>query len=507
MKILLVNPKNRFTKSVPLSLAYLAAVLEKEGHNVRVYDPTPKELRDYIKRYGQALTYDRAISFESQSYLPHFEKFLKSFSPELVGFSSMTAQVPMALAMAQLVKKCLDIPTIFGGVHPSSMPFETLKYQDVDSIVIGEGERTICDLAETIENNKSIENVKGIGYKKSGKLFLTEQRPLIENIDELPFPARHLFPMNWYTQRSAIMGTHWLRATNMITGRGCPFNCIFCASRKVWGGDYRMHSAHRVVDEIEHMMNNYKLEGITFDDDTFTINRKRTIAICKEIQDRGLNFLWSAQMRTDTVHEDILREIKKADCVRISFGVESGSDKVLEALNKGTHVYQAKNAFDLCKKYRIKTRANFMIVNPEETIEDIQKTKKLAHELNADFTVFFITISYPGTPLYEMAIKNKWIKNDVPLEEYMHTLGTDLEISMEIDFDSEELKKILVQLKSEFSNRELITFLKQRKFIFDMLLITIKQPQTLPKVVKQLLRTGNLKLSLREFMEAQKFEE
>lgn len=479
MKILLVNPKIYNRRAVPLGLAYIGAVLEENGHDVKVYDPAPYE----------NIT---------------LEKTLRSFDPELVGVTCTTAQMPKGLDMAHIIKNfSKDVPIVLGGVHPTSAPQQTLEFEDVDIVVIGEGEETMRELADSLEKNKDIGEVKGIGYKEDNRIKFTEPRPLIKNLDDIPYPARDLFPMKWYTQRCTNLRGLWLSATNQMSSRGCPFTCAYCASAQVWRRKLRTISAGKVVDEMELLLEKYKIEGIGFSDDTFAVNKKRTIKICEEIRNRKLDLVWTVGLRVDTVDEEIIKELSKSGCVQISFGVESGSEKVLNALNKGTNPAQTVRAFKICKKYGIRRLATFMIGNPEETMEDIEKTRKLAHAIDADFAEFFITTPYPGTKLYEMAIQNKWISSEHGLTKYQH--GGDLvDPFMEINFSAEELIELQKKLKSEFVSRKLRYYMLNPRFMLDMLMVSITKPLTIPKAILKFIKTMNLEYSLREFEIAQR---
>ena len=249
MKVLFVYPKTYYRRALPLGIAYIAAVLRENGHTVKVYDPAPYE----------------KVSFRG---------FLRKFDPEVVGFSSTTLQMLNTLEMLRVVKDVNpNIYTILGGVHPTSDPGTTLANKNVDFVVFGEGEETTRELIDFLEKGKDISSVKGIGYKKEGQKF-TERRPYIEDIDSLPFPARDLFPMKWYSQATTTIRGSWLRTTNIMTSRGCPYNCIYCASKVMWNRNFRMNSAERVVDEMEFIINKYKLEALILVDDTFYINKK-----------------------------------------------------------------------------------------------------------------------------------------------------------------------------------------------------------------------------------------
>lgn len=467
MRVLLINPKMYYRRGLPLGLAYIAAVLRENGHDVKVYDPAP---------------YDKTT----------LQQALKRFQPECVGIACMSPSFFMAAEMAAQVKQYADIPVIFGGVHPTSMPLETLENKNIDYIVIGEGEITCLELVNAIEKQKPVRGIKGIGFKDGKRKALTSPRPLIENMDTIPLPARDLFPMRWYTQRSTQIRGSWYRQTGMFTSRGCPSDCVFCASKIMFGRRFRPRSTEKVVDEIEMLLGKYRLEALTFDDDSFAVNRERAINICKEIRKRKLDFIWHAQMRTDTVHDDVVQEMAKSGCIQASFGVESGSLKVLKAMHKGNSPEDAIRAFGICKKYGIKTLANFMLGNPEETLEDIEMTRQLAHKLDADYNGFYITMPYPGTELYRMARENNWIGHDMDFSGLIQgpTTNTERQPMMKINIDPQELKRIRNQIESEFIKKELKTYLKNRQFVVDMVLMNLAMPQTMFRAISKCITSG-----------------
>jgi len=466
MKVLLVHPKTYYRRGIPLGLAYIAAVLREDGHNVRVYDPAP---------------YDKTT----------LEEALRKFQPDVAGFTCTTPTTPKALEMAATVKNYSDIPVIFGGVHPTSDPHGTLGYKEVDYIIMGEGEETAKELVDAIEGKKPLDGVKGIGYNNGAKKKINEPRPLIKDLDSLPLPARDLFPMRWYTQRSTQIRGCWYSQTGLFTSRGCPSDCIFCASKIMFKRMFRPRSPEKVVDEVEHLLGKYKLEALTFDDDSFAVNRHRAIDICKEIRKRGLDFVWHAQMRTDTTHEDVVKEMVKSGCIQVSFGVESGSPRVLEAMHKGNTPQDAVNAFRICKRHGLKTLANFMLGNPEETEEDIEMTRQLAHKLDADYTGFYITIPYPGTELYRMATENGWLIPGKTLGDFVQGMSGRCPV-MRINFDPEELVRIHNRIESEFLSDDIKNYMRNTKFLKDMAVFLACRPQALIKSFAKYIKTMRL---------------
>ncbi|MDP7115913.1 MAG: radical SAM protein, partial [Candidatus Woesearchaeota archaeon] len=386
MKILLVNPKIYPVRRVPLGLAYIAAVLKKENYNVKVYDPI--EHKD-----------------------SEFKNLLLDYKPDVVGYTSTTPQSVLVKRLSHIVKASLpNTYNIVGGVHATEMPKDLLSDKSIDFTIIGEGELTVLELIKHLEHKIDLKDIKGLAYRKDNTIHFNEPRPLIENLDTLPFPARDLFNMDYVNQKNIhTMRGLWLKSLSVMTSRGCPFRCIYCASKTMWSRRARQRSSKNIVNEIEHLLSKYNVEGIMFIDDTFTLNRERVFEICDEIKRRNLKFKLQINSRVNTIDEEIIKALKSVGLIQVTFGVESGSRKILKVLKKDTTPEQAITAFRLCQKHGIGTVANFMIGNPEETLKDIEETVNHAKKLNATFTDIFITTPFPNTELWYMAVKNKWI--------------------------------------------------------------------------------------------------
>ena len=322
MKVLLLTPnvtaKERYGKKLEklgpmlfssLGIAYVASVLEKSGHKVRIIDSPvegmdPQGLRDYLSRN----------SFDA------------------IGISVLT---PMYAAFVETLR-CIKPVTgkavlLAGGPHPSIFPGETLKENpELDYVVYGEGELTTVELLRALEKGKPVSRIKGIAYRKAGKIRVNPPRPYIRDLDDLPLPARHLMPMDKYVPAPSTYRA--LPALNMITTRGCPFNCIYCSSRSIFGRVYRQHSVGRVIREIEHLIKKYGAREIYFLDDLFTFNRKWVNNLCDEIIRKGLNrkICWSCNTRVNLIDLETLRKMKAAGCWQIHYGIEAGSARLLK---------------------------------------------------------------------------------------------------------------------------------------------------------------------------------
>ena len=360
-----------------MGLAYLAAVLEQHGYKVEILDAPAFQL-----------TYEK-IPTE-----------VERRKPDIVGVTATTAVAPSALKTAQMVKDAVpEALVVMGGPHITFLPEETMKAEPSIQIgVIGEGEYTLLDLVKTWEKNGNLKEVKGVIYRENGSLKYAEPRPLIENLDELPFPARHLLPM----ERYKVFGKHEILGL-IFTSRGCPFNCTFCSSSLIFGKKFRARSPKNVVDEVEEFVEQYKSNHIEFVDDLFIFDKKRVKEICRELKERGLDVLWVCSARVDTVDGEIFKVIRDAGCIMVYLGVESGVQRVLNLMRKGIKVEQSVRAVKLAKEAGLQVVASFVLGIPGETWEEAMETIRFAKKLDPDFVQFSLATPFPGTELYRVA--------------------------------------------------------------------------------------------------------
>ena len=369
----------------PLGLLYLAGYLEKHSnHNVVVLD-----------------------SQVDQSDYPALKSKIARINPDVVGLTAMTLTLIDVVKTANLVKDInKNIRVVLGGPHTYLFPEETIDFENVDYLVLGEGEKTFKELLDNLGDKAKLRKIQGLVFKDGGSIVNTGISPLIENLDELPFPARHLTPYKKYSSLLAKRSP----VTTIFTSRGCPFQCSFCA-RPHLGKKYRAQSAQRVVDELQECTKMGIYEFL-FYDDTFMVNRQRVIDICKEIVKRKLDIGWDIRTRVDTVDEEMLRHLKMAGCQGIHYGVEAGTEKILRVLNKDITLGRVKEAFDLTRKHKISILAYFMIGNPSETREDIYETFRVVKNLNPDYLHMTILTPFPGTKIYLDGLKNGNIGKD-----------------------------------------------------------------------------------------------
>jgi len=377
--ITLVNPPQTSgapeSGFIPLGIGYLAAVLENDGYAVDIID---YQVQKHTKR--------------------ELESELTQLQPDIIGITSTTLTYKSATEIVKTAKEtCPDSLTILGGPHVTVLDEQTLREQpEVDIIVRGEGEQTLLELADLASkaNLKELEEVAGITFRKNGQIVQTPDRPFIQNIDELPYPAFKHFDISKYR----IFGKTYLP---VITSRGCPFHCTFCLASRMCGRRFRARSPKNVVDELEFLRDTYGADAISFYDDTFTFDRKRAREICKEMKNRKFDLQWDCRTRVDRITKEDLAILRDANCRLIHFGVESGSQKMLNAMKKGTTVEQNERAIKWAKEVGISVAISVIIGYPGETTDMLQQTLDFIYKTQPDYVYMCVAIPYPGTELYD----------------------------------------------------------------------------------------------------------
>ncbi len=399
MKILLIHPpslnpiESCLPKTIdegrgfipPLGLMCLASYIKKHSdHEVEIIDSIVEEL-NYNK----------------------LEKRIEKSRPDMIGITAMTFALLDVLETAKLAKR-INPQTIVvvGGPHPTIYPEETARFKEIDFCVIGEGEKPIIELMKNIADPKKLSEIKGLAFKGEAGIINTGQSEFINDLDDLPFPRRQLVPYKKYF--SSISSNFPI--TTMFTSRGCPYKCLFC-DRPQLGKLFRARSAKNVVDEMEEC-EKIGIKEIFMYDDTFGTDRQRVIDICDEISRRNLKISWDVRTRVNTVNEEILLKMKKAGCERIHYGVEAGTQKILDVLRKGITLEMVEKTFKLTQKIGIKAEAYFMIGSPTETKEDILKTIEFMKKIKPDYVHITIVTPFPATDLYRLGLEQKVLPFD-----------------------------------------------------------------------------------------------
>lgn len=392
MKVLFVNPPQTASKykfmgviAPPLGIAYMAGVLQENHIDVEILDASAEDM-----------------DFKD------VEKELLKRKPDLVALTALTPTIGRALETAQVVKETFpDSIVVMGGYHPTFNFIETLEDENVDIVIRGEGEYIMLNLVQALENQSSLHDVKGIVFedKNSKEIVVNPEAPLIQDLDELPFPALNLLPMKKY--RLLDMDTHM---TTMITTRGCPMQCSFCSSAAMHGKKIRERSVENIVDEIEYLKTNYDIDTIAFMDDTFTLKKRKVMAICDEILKRNIEIMWGCTSRVDTLDEKLLKKMKESGCITIFIGVESADQQQLDNMCKNTTIAKIENAFKIAHKLKIRTIASVALGMPGDTKEIMNKTVKFVHKLKPNYAIYSLATPYPGTRFYKEAFEKNLIK-------------------------------------------------------------------------------------------------
>lgn len=374
MKVLLIDPKPRIfapSRYVPLGLAYLASCVERAGHDVSVVD----------------------LNVEPKTKL--------DFDVDVVGITATTPLIEEAWKLTELFKEHGDPVTVFGGYHPTFLPEESLSKPTVDVVVRFEGEQTMVELLDRLEKGRPLRGVKGISYKNGNKIVHTPNRPLLKNLDSLPYPSYHLFrrfPEGYSTTHPLLEPRK--RTATMITSRGCPWACTFCGKfSRMW----RPRLPEKIVEEWRWLIDEWKIRDIGTVDDCWSLKVDRAKEICRLIIKEGLELPWTtiSGMRVDCLDRELLTLMKRSGCHRVSFGVEQGNPVALKKLGKGITLQQAERAFKLTKEIGIQTIAFFVLGMPWETRETMLDSINFAKKLNPDFVQFTIADPIPGSDLFE----------------------------------------------------------------------------------------------------------
>lgn len=372
MKVAIVVPPYPLEEAPapPLGITYVAAAFESAGASVRIFDYlvsryTPEKLKSQID----------------------------AFQPDVIGSTSVTLNFPAAADILRTAKRYRpSLLTTMGGPHVSFDDLQTLQdYPEIDLIIRGEGEKTIAELMDNRMNPAAWPDIRGLSFRKDGRIIATETQPFIEDLDKIPLPARHLLPLSRYRALGYPI--------SIITSRGCPYSCIFCLGRKMVGNRVRQRSASLVADEIEQILA-YGIDRINVADDLFVSHSGKVKEVCDEILRRALRFSWSAFARVNTVDRETLLLMRQAGCDSISFGVESGNVEMLKRIRKGITLEQVRAAVSLCKETGIIAHTSFIVGLPGETQETLKETSEFADGLGSLYGYHFLT-PFPGTTVRE----------------------------------------------------------------------------------------------------------
>jgi radical SAM superfamily enzyme YgiQ (UPF0313 family) len=352
--------------SPPIGLAYIGAFLRESGHRVSIIDAESERLNkaQILERVNKAA---------------------------LVGITTTAPTYNSALELTNLIKQSNNNATVvLGGPQATFLDCECLERSAADAVVRGEGESTMLDIATAIESG-DISDIAGTTVREGDTIVRNPDRKLIADLDDIPFPARDLLPMEKYSP---------VNSTGIVSSRGCPFRCIFCASSKLYDKTFRSRSAQNVFQEVTQLVGQ-GYTNVTMLDDNFILKKERAFEFADMVEESGIKFEWSCTGRVDSVDDDLLRRLRGVGCNGLFFGVESASNDTLRLIKKGFTADQVMYAFDVLKNYDYATTASFMIGLPGDDSGKVTDTINLAKQIDPDFAMFSVTTPYPGTELYE----------------------------------------------------------------------------------------------------------
>ena len=403
MRVLLINlPYYRLMKIkhryFPVGLGYLAAVCKGKGYDVMIYN-MEKDRRERIFRYTLLMEYReshyplyvKAVHNDEHYIWNELNNVLDDFNPDVVGVNIWTTVYPLARKLSRLVKKWKeDTVLVAGGIHATVCDRDVIQDSSFDFVVRGEGEDTFLDLLDCIaKGNAGIDRIKGITYKDNGIIKRNPPRALIKDINSLPFPdKKSLVNFSLYTERD--LGC-------IVTSRGCPYLCSFCGSHNIWGRSVRMRDIQSVFEEIKQLYRERGVTFFTFFDDTFTLDRKRIFQLCDYIEKSNMHINWFASGRIDNMDESYISKLKRGKCFVMQFGVESGSQKLLNKLSKGIELEDVLFVRDIFREKRILFWATFLIGHPQETESSLEDTYEFIKKLRPDIINVNVFIPYPGS--------------------------------------------------------------------------------------------------------------
>jgi len=398
MKVLLTRPITDSSNSwyFPSGLGYIARYISDAGHEVKIFDP----------------------EVECGDFDEHCE-FIKKEKYDLLGISALINKYDYVRRLTEQSKKYHPHSKVILGGNITGPIWELLlKKTKIDVAVFGEGEETIVETINALENGDGLKGVKGIAFNHKGKPLRTEPRPPITNLDEIPFPAYELFPMEKYLTTPGKLSRRGLgkRDLSMITSRGCPYSCTFCY-RPEWE-KVRHRTVDNVLSEIRYLMDNYNLDAITFNDELTLWSKKYAYKLCDVLEKTGI--YWGCVGRVNIVDEKLLRRMYETGCKWITYGIESGSESILKEMKKNAKVEKAKKAVIWTKKAGIGTNPTFIIGYPSETRETVMESVGFMKETGLHPDSIFFATPYPGTELYNDAVKNGRITETI--EEYLHKI-------------------------------------------------------------------------------------
>lgn len=463
----------------PLGLVSIATYIKSKGFpNVKVYHAEHDNSNTYksIVQYSEdLLLYKKILKDDNHIIWQEIKKTIITFKPVVLGISVLSAKRDSALKVAKICKEIdKDIIVVAGSHHATTNPDDILQNRNVDFVIRGEGEATFYDLLEELKNQRpDFKHIKGLSFRDGSIIIHNESRELIKNLDDIPYPDRNL-----------IMGIENYSPSQLgivMASRGCPYRCAFCGSINMWHQKVRWRSPENVFSEIEELQNKFRVRNITFMDDAFTIDKKKLQEFCNQLLERKIDINWSCLTRVDHIDDATIKILKKAGCTKVTVGIESGNDRILQLMDKKIDLKRIKEAVNILKKNKMYWAAFFMFGLPSETKEEMIDTLTFMKKIKPDWSYVSIFTPYPGTEMYDQAVDLGVIKEMPDYTLYTHQSPY---IPFSGKISEEEGKKVAKFILEEFhrynsSYRLLIKRALTRNYL--------KKPQLLVEDLKKVI--------------------
>ena len=446
--LLTVPPSDALTITPPIGLGYIASVLRENNYDVIILDSQKESLN--IKKLLLKI---------------------KEINPDVLGIGILTSNYSNAKKITKHIKEHTPkIKIVVGGPHPSALPAATLKETMADFLIRGEGEYPFLELINFLKNGEGkLSCIENLCYKENAKLVVKPNTIQVKDLDEIPFPSWDLIPPKEYPMNPHQFFFKKYPIAPIITSRGCPFACTFCAASFLAGRKLRMRSPKNVVDEIELLVNKYGVKEVHFEDDNFALVKKHAQAICQEIINREIEIVWQCPngIRIDTIDEDLIHIMKKSGCYRLAFGIESASQEILDRTHKNLNLKRVSNIIKMVKAGGIEVQGFFILGLPGETQETIMKTTKFIEELSLDFMDIALLTYLPGSQLFSERYNCKEYENiQWDTFKYFVAQPTDtLSAAMLKKFQKSILRKFYLNPKTIFHHLSRIK-IRQIPYLF-----------------------------------------
>lgn len=467
-----------------MNVLFLQPPWPGEGYGLRSQNRWPRKRGDKANRYPLYMCYSATRLKEAGHEVSYMDSVMQDFTeevtlekikalkPDVICVEPATPTIKYDIHLAGKIKALLpDTKIIFSGSHVTRFPEEVLKSRAIDAIVRGEQDETTLKLIEAIDKKSPLADVLGIAFTDSNEdVKITGPRPLIKDLDSLPFPDRELIPHEWYKEGHVVRTPF----TFVIASRGCPNKCTYCLWPNVFfEHSVRFRSIDNVLAEIDWLVEEYGIKEIFIDDGTFNVNRKRVIEFSKRLAEHGHDLIWSCSCRVDCVDEEMLMWMKKSGCKLICYGPESASQETLDKIRKDIDISMAKKAMELTKKAGIIAHANFMFGFPWETKEDIENTIQFAIDIDPDTAQFSLVFPHPGSEMFDLAVNEGWFADGVTDDWDRFEMSRGQVIKCKVD--AEELKSLVSKAHAKF-------FLRPSYILKN--LAKVKNPEEMMRLVK-----------------------